>query len=623
MNPFNKQPYTDNYEKYKSAWERLPAYAQIDKIKASIEKYPLTFIISGTGSGKTVITPRAAIEVLNYEGKVGVSLPKREITRSVAEYASKTMDVQLGKEIGFVHKNSDPNMRSPDNKILYMTDGVLVSAFNKDPELTEYDIIIIDEAHERKVQIDLILLFIKNALLQGAKLKAVIMSATIDKEKYANYFKGIKTNIIEVTGQTNYPITVTFLDKPTVSYAKTGADIIDSIVKRPERNDTLFFVTSGAEAGQICRSVTADNPKLFCIEVFAEMNPNKVIYAKSKDAFLELGDYDRKVVIATNMAESSLTIEGLEVVIDSGFELSGYFDPTVYGQVLEKKLVTKAQAIQRRGRVGRTAPGVCFHLLTESQFDNLSDYPDPDILKQDITIVLLQIILMQPNKSYNEGLDMLNQLMDPPKKPFVDAAQYLYQLYGLVEQGTITQLGTYVTKFNSLPVNRSLFLLYAYDSHVLKEAAIIVSMIQETGSNMSKLFFEGKRHKDIKVDKKSDHITLLLIYKAYSEAKDRRQWCEKHNIKFGMLQAVSKGARQLFYQVMSLRNPQSARHGVKNVKRRLINALNASHKHLNKTIGRPEASSVVDKKKIGKKPYIYDTLTKMSGLWKMNIITIV
>lgn len=623
MNPFNKKPYTDQYEVHKPAWERLSAYKQIDTIKESIRKYPLTFIISGTGSGKTVITPRAAIEVLDYKGKVGVSLPKREITRSTAEYASNTMDVELGQEIGFVHKGSDPKMRSDANKLVYMTDGVLVSAFNKDPDLTEYDIIIIDEAHERKVQIDLILLFIKKALLRGAKLKAVIMSATIDKDKYLNYFKGIKTNVIEITGQTNYPITVTFLDKPTVSYIKTGSDIIDSIVKRPERNDTLFFVTSGNEAAQVCRAITPQHPKLFCIEVFAEMNPDRVIYAKERDAFLELGDYDRKVVIATNMAESSLTIKGLEVVIDSGYELYSYFDPTVYGNVLEKKLITKAQAIQRRGRVGRTEPGVCFHLLTESQFDKLEDYPAPAILKQDITIELLQMISMTPKQSYRAGITMLNELMDPPKPEYVEAADHIYQLYDLVEGDTITRLGKYVTRFKSLPVNRTLFLIYAHGSHVLREAVVIVSMIQETGANIGKLFHEGKRSNTLKTDKKSDHITLLLIYKAYSDAKDRKEWCEKHNIKLGMMRAVAREARKLFHQVMSLFQPEQARTDVKNVKKRLTTCLVASHKHLNKSIGQPEVSSVVDKKKLHKKPFIYDTLSKMGGQWKMNIITIV
>lgn len=623
MNPFNQKPYSTQYEELKANWSQLPAWKQVEKIKRSIKDYPLTFIISGTGSGKTVITPMAAIQTLNYSGKVGVSLPKREITRSVADYASKTMDVELGKEIGFVFKG-DKKLSEEETKLVYMTDGILVSAFNKDPDVNQYDILIIDEAHERKVQIDLILLFIKNLLLSQRRpdFRAIIMSATIDKAKYMNYFKGIKSNVIEISGSTNYPIDVHYLDKPTPSYVRTGSEMIIDIIRKDEREDTLFFVTSGNEAQQVCKNITPENPKLFCIEVFADMNPAKVIYAKEKDAFLELGDYDRKVVIATNMAESSLTIKGLSIVIDSCYELFSHFDPQVYGQVLEKKLVTKAQAIQRRGRVGRTAPGTCYHLVTQQQFDTLADYPEPDIIKQDITMVLLQIIGMIPEKSYSAGLAMLQKLMDPPKTDFITAAKNLYDLYKLIESDHITRLGFMVARYGSIPLNRSLFMIRAYELFVLKEAAIICAMIHETDSNMDNLFIQGKRPAGLKIDKKSDHITLLHIFKAFSDAKDRRAWCEKHNAKYGKLRAASRLSKQYFYQFSStIREHPQARTKVS--KKSIVQALKDSHKHLMERIGSAEASSVVDKKKLRKGKYLYDKLNKLGGSWKANIITII
>jgi hypothetical protein len=164
INPLNGKPYSDTYKEYAKKWSKFPAYEKADDIINSIDNNQITFIISGTGSGKTVLIPKFALHYTQYKGKIGITLPKRVVTLSAANYAAQTLDVELGNEIGYMYKGSPKEMVKSTNKMIYMTDGILIMKFVKDPLLSDLDIIIIDEAHERKVQIDLLMLFIKKIL---------------------------------------------------------------------------------------------------------------------------------------------------------------------------------------------------------------------------------------------------------------------------------------------------------------------------------------------------------------------------------------------------------------------------------------------------------------------------
>lgn len=593
LNPLSNQQFSLEYKQLAQIWSHYPAYYKINDILKALNQYQLLFIISGTGSGKTVLIPKFALHFLNYSEKVAITLPKRILVLSAATYAAKTLDVKLGDQVGYVYKGK--NMLNPNNKLIYMTDGYLLMKLIEDPLLSEYKIIIIDEAHERRVSIDLLLLFLKKILMKRSDLKVIIMSATINGSKYQNYFYPINNTIINISGQPNYPIETFFLEKPK-PYLSEGLSLIKNLI--PLKKDILFFITTSNEAIKLCKSI--DNPKVYCIEVYANMDPNLKIYAET-NKFLELGNYDEKIIIATNVAESSLTINNLTYVIDSGYELYSYFDPKYYGKILKKRLISQAQVLQRRGRVGRTQPGISYLLLTKDQFNSLQKYPEPEILKQDITIDILkifQITDVDPKK-------FLNQLMDPPHKSFVNISFKLFKLYKLVIDNKLTKLGYDITKFSSLPLNRILFLIYSYQLHCAREASIILAMLD------TKFIF----NRDL-FDKKSDHLTLLKMYLN------------------NPIKNLDHIINQYYHKIIKCNAPQLSRVINVDIEKRIIQALKLSHKHLiaKNLISKFNAKGEINKKSVvfysytqkelSKKKFIYDEFINLNNKWEYNIITL-
>jgi pre-mRNA-splicing factor ATP-dependent RNA helicase DHX15/PRP43 len=654
LNPLTYQPYSQAYKDLAKIWSTYPTYKKANEVLKSITDNQLIFIVAGTGAGKSVIIPKIALHYTNYVGKIAMTLPKRLVTLSAATFSAKVSDITLGKEIGYVYKGSPKEMIGPENKIVYMTDGYMVMKFLRDPLLTEYNVVIIDEAHERSIRIDLLMLFLKNLLESGKRpdIRVIIMSATIDSSKYQKYFSKTKSTIVNISGMPNHEISVNFLPEPSKSYMNDGLELIEDLVQQGIRKDMLFFITTSSEALQLCGNIRPKYPKIFCIEVYSDMDKDLKIYAESRDKFLELGNYDQKLIMATNVAESSVTIDGLKYVIDSGYELYNYFNPEVYGKVLEKKLITKAQALQRRGRVGRTEPGICYHLMTKQQFDALENYPAPEILKQDITMDLLQIIQMTETQTFSDGYNLMQQLMDPPKKPYVNVARDIYVLYKIIDPNEkITKIGQNIIQFSSLSINRALFLIYAYQLHCAKEASIILAMAEKLSGKLSNLFYKADTicqsnctrpasNELIQklVQKKSDHLTYLKIFEEFKKSPDQRAWTKKYGIRMDLLNSVDKISRNYYYKIINIhKKPQPSRVTDIDIKKNIVEALESSHKHLIAMKMTPKFSKIIIEGKINKdsailynykrkdllnKKFIYDEITNINGTWEFNIVTI-
>ena len=296
----------------------------------------MLLIIAATGSGKTVLLSKYALHVLNYKGKVAITLPKQIIAKSAAEFAAKTLDVHLGEEVGYQYKNAPKESHSKDTKLLYCTDGTIVARLMNDISLKDFDVVIVDEAHERSTRIDFILYLLRQTLRLRKDFKIIIMSATINSDLFKNYFGEFKVKEFNIEGERLYPIKSIYA-KTDMEYRQGfefGLDIVKEL-SGPKMlaipGDILFFVTSQNEAMDICKkkNYMQDRQKLYCLEVFAGMDEKKQELAQDNKLYKTQGQgYTKKLVVSTNVAESSLTIDGIKYVLDSGHELKSSYDPS-------------------------------------------------------------------------------------------------------------------------------------------------------------------------------------------------------------------------------------------------------------------------------------------------------
>lgn len=603
-NPLNGKPYSEEYKRLALFWSNLPVYKLAKDISRDIKENQVLLCISGTGSGKSVIIPKLALHILNYKGKIGMTLPKQIITKSAAEFGALTLDVKIGEEIGYQYKGSDKKMKSEKTKLLYVTDGTIVSILLKDPYLYEYQIMILDEAHERKVQIDFLLYLLRNTLRLRPDFKIIIMSATINSEIFANYFSEFSFKKINVEGERLFPIESIFLEKSLAyeNIIKEGFDILinilknDKIINKDSSHDSIFFVTSSNESFSLCKKLNdylekdkSINCKItckgdvFCIEVFANMDPNKQILAQDKDLYKLNTNFNRKVVIATNVAESSLTIDGIKYVIDSGHELSGSFDPSYRARRLDRILISSAQAKQRMGRAGRTSPGVCYHMYTEDEFKNkMKKFPEPDIRTSDITHESLKLINIPNINTISNLLETLSNFIEPPKEDYIKVAlNNLIQL-GLIENDIVSEIGKVVSNIPENNIMISISILYGKKFKCSKEVMKIASMIDSCKSNLNELYklphsltefthdqnnisqkiksdlrakFNNSRNKSL--SKYGDHMSLLKMFDEFDDKRRKypnddqkiNKWAYENFLKISTLRKAVNHYKKIRYQI--------------------------------------------------------------------------
>jgi pre-mRNA-splicing factor ATP-dependent RNA helicase DHX15/PRP43 len=545
-NPLTNLPYSDTYRKWSKIWSKYPAYEKAEEIIEQIKDNQVLLIISGTGTGKTVLTPKYVLHALNYEGKVAITLPKQIIAKSAAEFASVTLDVKLGEEVGYQYKGAESQSKSNKTKLLYATDGTIVARLMNDNKLSEFDAVVIDEAHERKVQIDFLLYLLRNTLKLRPEFKLIIMSATINADIFLSYFSMFKMATNDIASKSNYSIESHYLPKPidAKSYLDEGYSILKNIIansklKPNEARDILFFVASVNEANEICKRISADNIDGYCIEVYSGMSPEKEEIATKKDLYKSNTDKSRKIVIATPVAESSLTIDGLKYVIDSGYELFSYYDPDLDARVLQKQFVTQAQVKQRIGRAGRTEPGIAYHLYTEEQFKNMQKFPEPSIRTSNIYDECLKLI--KDLKTTEKLVETLSNFIEPPREKYLrNSISQLRDLQLITNEG-ITELGNIIANLQMDPMAG----LAVYAGKLLNcsyEIVKIMTVLETCKSNMGEIFMlptdilsknqdrdnsnqmksltnKFNKAKDKFKNKYGDHIALLNIFESYMEKK--------------------------------------------------------------------------------------------------------
>lgn len=590
-NPFTGDPYSPEYKKLGKIWSNFPAYKMGKDIVDSIKSNQVLLVISSTGSGKTVLVPKFAAHAFDYKANIAITLPKQIVTRSSAEFAAKTLDVKLGEEVGYKYRGSPNDSKSSKTKLLYATDGTIVAKLMHDPLLKEFDAVIIDEAHERKTQIDFMLYLLREVIKKRPEFKLIIMSATINSKIFEKYFKDFKFKLIDVGGERGYPIESKFIKNP-MEYSdrlEEGFKILQNILisdnpKDPGSHDIIFFITSQNEAKDICERLNNIIEKekggmcriscaggIFCVEVYSGMNKDREELAKDKEKYKDGNKYTRKVVLATNVAESSITIDGIKYVIDAGHEIRGSYRPEYRAKVLDRQLITNAQAKQRMGRAGRTEPGICYHLYTKNEFENVMEkFPQPDIRTSEISGDCLSLLRNKDIQTVDKLTDILNNFIEPPRRSYINDAIEILDKLGCIHEGKITPLGNLVSTVSNNPQD-GVALVMGHLYGVGDEVAKILAMKDACNSNLKKFFrlpsnvnlnkFDKKKQQQIRanlerkfrentskfVDKTGDHITLLNIfdefYKLYKKDPNNKEavndFCYKHFlVKDPLLKAI-------------------------------------------------------------------------------------
>src|SRR4051812_14090514 len=370
----------------------LPVSARRDDLLAAIRDHQVVVVAGETGSGKTTQLPKICLELgRGVRGAIGHTQPRRLAARTVAERIADELDVPIGAAVGFAVRFSDRS--GEDTLVRVMTDGLLLAEVHRDPLLRRYDTIVVDEAHERSLNIDFLLGVVKRILPRRPDLKLIITSATIDPQRFAAHFGDAP--VVEVSGRT-YPVEVRYrpVVDPDAPEADSDRDQIDAVgdavdeLLREKRGDILVFLSGEREirdtADALRGRFRSDKDPIEILPLYARLST-----AEQQRIFKPHAG--RRIVLATNVAETSLTVPGIKYVIDPGTARMSRYSARLKVQRLPIERISQASADQRKGRCGRTSEGICIRLYGEEDFDERARFTDPEILRTNLASVILQM----------------------------------------------------------------------------------------------------------------------------------------------------------------------------------------------------------------------------------------
>ncbi|KAI0446978.1 P-loop containing nucleoside triphosphate hydrolase protein [Xylaria telfairii] len=504
----------------------LPIFKYRDEFIAALEQYQILVLVGETGSGKTTQLPQYLHEAgYTKDGlKVGCTQPRRVAAMSVAARVAEEMGVKVGNEVGYSIRFED---NTSDKTILkYMTDGMLLREFMTEPDLSGYSAIMIDEAHERTVHTDILLALVKDLARERPDLKLLISSATMNAEKFAKYFDDAP--IFNIPGR-RYPVDIYYTPAPEANYLTAAITTVFQIHTSQGKGDILVFLTGQDEIEAAEQQLTDTARKLgnrvkelIICPIYANL-PSDL---QSK-IFEPTPENARKVVLATNIAETSLTIDGITYVIDPGYVKENVYNPATGMSNLVVVPCSRASANQRSGRAGRVGPGKCFRLYTRYAYMNeMDESTTPEIQRTNLNGVVLQL----KSLGINQLLEF--EFMDPPPtESLIGALNQLFALQALNHKGELTKVGRQMAEFPTDPMLAKA-VLAADKFKCVDEVLSIVAMLSEA----SALFFrpkDKKIHADsarnrFTVKDGGDHVTLLNIWNQWVDSDFSPVWSREN-----------------------------------------------------------------------------------------------
>ncbi|ERT03210.1 hypothetical protein HMPREF1624_01516 [Sporothrix schenckii ATCC 58251] len=522
--------------------ESLPIYSFRSQLIQAVRDNQILIVIGETGSGKTTqLTQYLAEAGFTSGGKmVGCTQPRRVAAMSVAKRVSEEVGCPLGEEVGYTIRFED--LTSPATRIKYMTDGMLQREILLDPELKRYSVIMLDEAHERTIATDVLFGLLKKTVKRRPDLKVIATSATLDAEKFSTFFNGAP--IFTIPGRT-FPVEILYSREPESDYLDATLETVMQIHLTEPAGDILVFLTGQEEIDTSCeilyermKGLGAAVPELVILPVYSAL-PNEV---QSK-IFEPAPPGGRKVIIATNIAETSLTIDGIYYVVDPGFVKQNAYDPKLGMDSLVVTPISQAQANQRAGRAGRTGPGKCFRLYTEAAYQTeMLPTTIPEIQRKNLSNTILILKAMGIN-------DLLHfDFMDPPPiNTMLSALEELYALSALDDEGLLTKLGRKMADFPMDPTS-SKALIASVELGCSDEMLSIMGMIAQP-----KGVWYRPKDKQQQADAKKakfndphgDHLTMLNVYNSWKRARFSKPWCQEHFLQYRVLTRAKDVRTQL------------------------------------------------------------------------------
>ncbi|KAI1195997.1 P-loop containing nucleoside triphosphate hydrolase protein [Nemania serpens] len=532
----------------------LPITKHHDNLLYLIETFPVTIVVGQTGSGKTTQIPQF-LEHAGWcaEGKlIGVTQPRRVAATTVAIRVAEEYGCELGKEVGYSIRFED--VTSAATRIKFLTDGLLIREALVDPLLSRYSVIMVDEAHERSISTDILLGLLKKIRKRRAELRIIISSATLQAEEFLNFFSEHAENqgsvdndkpsqtgaIITLQGRT-YPIDVLYLESPAEDYVEKAVSTVFEIHNTEPDGDILIFLTGREEIDTAVQTIAErsidlkpGSKSLLPLPLYAGLTTEQQMYV-----FDAPPENSRKVIFSTNIAEASVTIDGIVYVIDSGFVKLRAFDPRTGIESLTVTPISKASAAQRAGRAGRTKPGKCFRLFTEDAYQCLPDTNPPEIQRSNLAPFILQLKAL--------GIDNVvrfDYLTPPPAELMTKATELLYSLGALDEYAKLTRpLGIRMAELAVEPMMAKA-LLSAPSFNCLNEILTIAAMTSLGGAvwvqqDGGKKQMESARRRF--AAEEGDHLTLLNVYQTFvTKGKKESRFCHENYLNFKALnRAVS------------------------------------------------------------------------------------
>uniref|UniRef100_A0A6U0WST0 RNA helicase n=1 Tax=Pinguiococcus pyrenoidosus TaxID=172671 RepID=A0A6U0WST0_9STRA len=540
-----KKPLTA-LEQLQQVRRSLPVYPYRQHFLSAVRDNQVLVLVGETGSGKTTQIPQYLHEAgYSKVGKIGCTQPRRVAAMSVAARVSQEMGVKLGQEVGYSIRFEE--CTSEKTIIKYMTDGMMLRELLTEPDLASYSAIIVDEAHERTLHTDVLFGLLKDISRYREDIKLIVSSATLDAEKFAAFFDDAA--IFMIPGRM-YPVEILYTKAPEADYLDAAVvTVLQCHITQPVPGDVLVFLTGQEEIETAVemlqtrtRGLGSRIRELLICPIYSTL-PSE----QQAKIFEPTPPGSRKVVLGTNIAETSLTIQGICFVIDTGFSKQKSYNPRTGMESLIVTPISQAAANQRSGRAGRTQPGTCFRLYTAWSYQNeLEPQPVPEIQRTNMGNVVLLLKCLGIN-------DLLNfDFMDaPPSETLIRALEQLYALGALNDRGELTKLGRKMAEFPLEP-QQSKAVIASENYACVKEVVAIMSML-----SVNNAIFYRPKDRAVHADNAKhnfarggggDHMLLLRCYAEWADTDFSTQWCYENFVQYRSMNR----ARDVYEQLEGL-----------------------------------------------------------------------